>query len=93
MSVFYIKEGIFTQEQISKEKSPLKAIRNYCRYSCCCNDFESWKECNNTECFLHHLRFGKNPNNTRTISEEHKQKLLRGLEKSKNTSNLPTDDL
>lgn len=90
-NVFYITEGIFTQEEINNEKSPLKAIKNYCRYNCCCNDFESWKECNNKSCFLWHLRFGKNPNSKRTITEEHKQKLLQGREKYKNTSNLPTD--
>lgn len=74
MSVFYITEGIFTKEEISKEKSPLKAIRNYCRYSCCCNELESWKECKNENCFLYQFRFGKNPHLKKDISEEEKEK-------------------
>ena len=82
--VFYIKEGTFTKEQIAKEKSPLKAIRNYCRYSCCCNDLESQKECNNTSCFLHAFRFGKNSNSKRTLTDEQKAKLAERLKKSLN---------
>ena len=84
MSVFYITEGIFTPEEISNEKSPLKAIRNYCRYNCCCNDMESWRDCNNTSCFLYQFRLGKNPHRkSKELSSEHKEKLLNGLKNSR----------
>ena len=49
--VYYITEGIFTEDKIRNEKSPIKAIKNYCKYSCCCNDQESWKNCTNEDCF------------------------------------------
>lgn len=76
-NVFYITEGIFTQEEINNEKSPLKAIKNYCRYNCCCNDFESWKECNNKSCFLWHLRFGKNPNRKKVEMTDEQKEILK----------------
>jgi len=57
--VYYITEGYFTEEEIRNEKSSLKAIKNYCRYNCCVNDFENWRNCPNEDCFLWKFRMGK----------------------------------
>lgn len=72
---YYIEDNIFTEEEIKTEKSPLKAIRNHCRYNCCCNDFDSWKNCPNEDCFLFAFRFGKNTNSKRSFTEEQREAL------------------
>lgn len=86
--VFYLTEGIFTKEEINSEKSPLKAIRNYCRYSCCCNDLESWRDCKQESCFLYKFRFGNNPNNKRVLTEEQKEQKRKLLKENKEKSIL-----
>ena len=75
---YYITEGIFTEDQIRDEKSPLKAIKNYCRYHCCVDDKQSWKECEVTDCFLYKFRLGKSG---RVLSEKQKENLKKNGER------------
>ena len=72
--VYYITECIFTEDKIRNEKSPIKAIKNYCKYSCCCNDQESWKNCTNEDCFLWKFRLGKS-GRVKNYSEEYRNTL------------------
>ena len=43
----------------SKRLTPLQAIKRYCRYECCANDLQSYRECSNTKCPLHAHKSGK----------------------------------
>ena len=82
--VYYITEGYFTEEEIRNEKTPLKAIKNYCRYSCCCNDNDAWKNCENENCFLWRFRMGKGVYK-RVLSEEQRKMLserMKGIGKN-----------
>lgn len=49
--------------QLSK-LTPVKAIKKYCRYSCCANDLTSWKKCTVKNCPLYNYRLGKRPQKT-----------------------------
>lgn len=63
--------------------SPIKAIRAKC-LDCCCDSSNEVKLCPAEGCPLHPFRFGKNPYRTpRTLSEEHKAKLMQGLSQRK----------
>lgn len=44
-----------------KKLSPLQAIKEKCKDSCCCGDTKSWKECSVQNCPLWPYRFGKRP--------------------------------
>ena len=46
---------------MNKQKNPVKAIRDYCKHHCCCDDTESWKNCTIETCQLWPFRLGKNP--------------------------------
>ena len=85
-NVYYIREGIFTVEQIQNEKSPLKAIRNFCRYHCCCGDMISWKECPNQDCFLHKFRLGKS-GRTREMTDEQRKLFAEKMRNSRDNTN------
>jgi hypothetical protein len=41
--------------------TPIKAIKKYCKESCCCRDIKSWKHCTNENCPLFIYRLGKRP--------------------------------
>lgn len=83
---YYLEENIFTEEEILNEKSPLKAIKNYCRYNCCVGDQMSWKECPSTNCFLHKFRMGKT-GRTRTMTEDQKKEFA---DRMKNSRDITT---
>lgn len=79
MSHIYYKDK-FTTEEIQSETTPLKAIKNYCKYACCVGDEKEWKECSNEDCFLHPFRLGKNPNRKKTeMTEERKTQLKQNM--------------
>ena len=62
---------------------PIKVIRAYC-LDCCGTSSNEAKLCPSESCPLYPFRFGKNPYRTpRTLSEEHKAKLLQGLSQRK----------
>jgi len=42
-----------------KKLTPLKAVKQYCKESCCAGDVKSWKDCLSPECPLFIYRFGK----------------------------------
>ena len=42
--------------------TPLKAIKVYCKESCCAGEYLSWKECTFVDCPLFVYRMGTNPN-------------------------------
>ena len=42
-----------------KRLSRAAAIKNYCRYHCCCNDLISWRNCSFFNCFLWRFRLGR----------------------------------
>lgn len=48
-----------------------QAIKNYCHFECCAGDYESWKNCTITNCFLYRFRMGKeeNPVNKKCTSK------------------------
>lgn len=41
-----------------KRLSALQSIKFYCRWICCCNDFESWRNCSVEKCVLWRYRLG-----------------------------------
>ena len=68
----------------SQKTSPLKAIKQYCRSQCCCDDMESWKECSITTCQLHPFRMGKNPfRKKRELTEVQRKAIADRLEKAR----------
>ena len=56
----------------SELKSPMKAIRAKC-LDCCCGQKDEVKSCPSSGCPLWAFRLGKNPNRTRTLTEEQKK--------------------
>lgn len=42
-----------------KRLTPLRAIKQYCRYECSANDLISWRECTFEKCPLFPHRLGK----------------------------------
>lgn len=73
--------------QMSKyeyKTNPIKAIRDKCLNDCCAGSSYEVENCLCPSCPLYPFRFGKNPFRTpRVLSDEHKAKLLYGLEKKK----------
>ena len=55
-----------------KTKTPLKAIREFCLK--CLGGPKAVKECPSTDCPLHTLRFGKNPNHTKTLTDKERKR-------------------
>ena len=51
-----------------KKLTPLKAIKQKCRFDCCANDRKSWTDCTITDCPLWRFRFG-----TKEIPERYKK--------------------
>ena len=45
--------------------TPVKAVRQYCRYWCVDNSIAAVRDCEITNCPLHPFRLGKNPNRRR----------------------------
>ena len=43
--------------------TPIKAIKLYCKESCCAGDMKSWKECSVKSCPLYPYRLGHRPEN------------------------------
>ena len=58
--------------QGGKAKPPLKSIREFCLK--CLGGPKAVKECPSTDCPLHNLRFGKNPNHTKTLTDEERKR-------------------
>ena len=67
---------------MTKNTSPIKAIRAKC-LDCCCNQANEVKLCEIFTCALHPFRFGRNPFTNRTISESTLQAMKEGREKAK----------
>lgn len=42
-----------------KHLTPVKAIRQYCKFECCVGDMKSWKFCTRKVCPLYCYRLGK----------------------------------
>ncbi len=68
---------------LSKKISPLKAIKNHCRYQCSAGEVKEWSNCQNKDCPLHPFRKGKNPFRKRTLSDEERKKIAERLQKSR----------
>jgi len=58
-----------------------RAIKLYCKESCCAGDIESWKNCNSTYCFLWSFRMGKELGIKDKINEKNDSMLLKNKEK------------
>lgn len=56
----------------NKITSPLKAIRAFC-LDCCGDNREEVANCLSPKCPLFEFRFGKNPYNKKTLTEEQRQ--------------------
>ena len=68
--------------------SVLQAIKKHCRTDCCCDDMESWKECNATDCMLHPFRMGKNPfRKKRELTDKQRKAIADRLEKAREAKN------
>lgn len=50
---------IMAKSNDGKKKSPLKAIKSYCKTQCCAGERESWINCSNSNCLLFRYRLGK----------------------------------
>jgi hypothetical protein len=60
-----------------KKLTPIKAIKQYCRFECSANDIISWRECSCVKCPLFPYRLGRRPT-TKPFSEyTQKQRDLR----------------
>ena len=57
---------------MEKITSPLKAIRCFC-IECMGGQVTYVKDCTSTNCPLYEFRFGKNPYNTRQLTDEQRQ--------------------
>ena len=66
----------------TKMLSPVKAIRNKCRDCSCWHDTEI-ENCSIPDCALYPFRFGKNPGNTRKMSDEQKKAGAARLQKAR----------
>lgn len=62
--------------------TPLRAIKNFCRYSCCSNDTISWKDCSITDCPLYPFRMG-----VKNYSKKEKREIKQALLSTKNKKN------
>ena len=60
-------------------RTPLKSIRDYCRYVCKGNHPSLVKKCEEIECPLWDYRRGKNPHYKERMSEEEKENAKRRL--------------
>lgn len=57
---------------MEKITSPLKAIKAFC-VDCMGGQVTYVKDCTSTNCPLYKFRFGKNPYNTRQLTDEQRQ--------------------
>ena len=57
-----------------KPTSPLMAIKEFCM-ECCGGDRNMVKSCSAPQCPLFEFRFGKNPYNKPTLTDEQRQEL------------------
>ena len=57
---------------MEKITSPLKAIKAFC-VDCMGGQVTYVKDCTSTNCPLYEFRFGKNPYNTRQLTDEQRQ--------------------
>lgn len=64
------------------KETPIKAIRKKC-IECSCGQTSEVKLCPMEDCPLYPFRMGKNPYNTRTLSEEQKEKAAERLKKAR----------
>jgi hypothetical protein len=86
------------KEQIKREMegpvlTPLKAMRVYC-IDCCGGSRNEVKLCPSKDCSLWPYRFGKNPYNTRVVSEEQRKmtaERLNAARKAKASANLRSE--
>ena len=60
-----------------KQVSVLTAVKNKCRFDCCAGDYESWKNCTNTKCWLYPYRLGKNPYRKKKEYTDEQLKVIR----------------
>lgn len=74
----------------NQQKSPQKAIRDFCKYDCCLvgegNDgaTEIWKDCDIADCPLNPFRMGKNPfRKKRKLTDKQRQKIADRLQKAR----------
>ena len=73
-----------------QQTSPLKAIRDFCKFDCCLvgegNDgaTESWRDCDIEMCSLNPFRMGKNPfRKRRELTDEQRQEISDRLQKAR----------
>jgi len=64
--------GIKVPEKNGKAKPPLKSIREFCLK--CLGGPKAVKECPSIYCPLHTLRFGKNPDHTKTLTDKERKR-------------------
>ena len=62
--------------------SPLMAIKAFCM-ECCGWDRSMVKSCSAPQCPLFEFRFGKNPYNKRTLTDEQRQELAERAKKAR----------
>lgn len=62
--------------------SPLMAIKEFCM-ECCGWERSAVKSCSAPQCPLFEFRFGKNPYNKRTLTDEQKEKLAERMKKAR----------
>ena len=62
--------------------TPMKAIKAKC-LDCCCGDRSEVKDCTAKDCPLWAYRLGKNPNKTRTMTDEQRKAAAERLAKAR----------
>lgn len=73
-----------------QQTSPLKAIRDFCKFDCCLvgdeNDgaTEVWRDCDIVTCPLNSFRMGKNPfRKRRELTDDERQEIVERLQKAR----------
>ena len=67
------------RKEYGEIKSPLKAIKFFCREECCSGNYTYVKECTDTKCPLYAFRLGKNTYLSKALTEEQRSQMAERL--------------
>ena len=80
--IWNLKSEIKLRNGDDRPASPLMAIKEFCM-ECCGWERSEVKSCSAPQCPLFEFRFGKNPYNKRTLTDEQKEKLAERMKKAR----------
>ena len=80
--IWNLKSEIKLRNGNDRPTSPLMAIKEFCA-ECCGWERSAVKSCSALQCPLFEFRFGKNPYNNRTLTDEQKEKLAERMKRAR----------